>query len=124
MPDARNMRDAWLEYEIGERILDFQKLNLQVLGYREPGDATLSREELLPHLHSLPDMPTVTPYLTSYYERRWGFLLPDDLKRSLPQGRSHAYIDATLQPGHLPHADRVIPAQTEEEVLHSFYVCH
>jgi aminopeptidase-like protein len=124
VPDEWNIEDAWLEHESGRRIIDFKELNLCVLGYSTPVDVWLSREELLPHLYSLSEMPGVTPYVTSYYERRWGFCLPDTIKRSLPEGKYHAYIDSRLGKGSLTYADLVVPGDQNKEIVVSTYVCH
>ena len=35
-------------------------------------------EALRPHLHTLPDRPTLVPYRTSYWNRTWGFCVAHD----------------------------------------------
>ena len=37
--------------------------------------SVLELEELLPHLHSVPERPDWIPYRTSYYQERWGFCI-------------------------------------------------
>lgn len=124
VPDEWNLREAWVEDPEGRRIIDTTWTNLHIVGYSEPFDGVLSREELLERLHTLPDQPEAIPYVTSYYRRTWGFCIAHrDLER-LGEGPFRVHIDTTLEPGHLTYADLVIPGETTDEVLLSTYVCH
>lgn len=124
VPDEWNVRDAWVKDPKGRVIIDFKKSNLHLLGYSAPFRGKLPLAELKKHLYTLPKYPAVTPYVTSYYERRWGFCLPHRELKKLKNGTYEAFIDADLAPGSMTYADLVIPGRSDEEILISTYVCH
>jgi aminopeptidase-like protein len=124
VPDEWNVRDAFLIGPDGQKVIDFRRNNLHVVGYSEPVEATLTLEELQPHLHSLPDLPEAVPYITSYYRRNWGFCLAHRDRLKLKRGRYRVKIDSALGPGSLTYGDLVLEGRERKEVFFSTYVCH
>lgn len=124
IPNEWNVKEAFIETLEGDRILDFAKTNLHLVGYSEPIDQIINRDDLEAHLHSRPDLPEAIPYITSYYKRNWGFCLSHNQRLMLKDSQYRVKIDSTLQPGSLSYADIVIPGETTEEILVSTYVCH
>ena len=124
VPSEWNVRDAWVKGPSGERVVDFRRSNLHVVGYSVPVRTRLSLAELRPHLHSLPEHPDWIPYRTSYYEPGWGFCLSHRQLLGLRENEYEVCIDASLEPGHLTYAEHVLPGSTTEEVLISCHVCH
>jgi len=124
IPKEWNIQDAYVKNKQGKRIIDFKKNNLHVMSYSIPVRQIMSRDELLKHIHTLPDQPNAIPYLTSYYQERWGFCLEHERLAELADDEYEVMIDSTLEEGHLTIGEGFIPGQREQEVLFSTYVCH
>jgi aminopeptidase-like protein len=124
VPNEWNIFDAYVEDGAGHRWIDFKKNNLHVVGYSEPVDEWMSLEQLGSHLHTIPSQPTAIPYVTSYYNKIWGFCLSEDEKATIPNGKYHIVIDSELKSGVLNYADIVIPGRLDKEILISTYICH
>jgi aminopeptidase-like protein len=124
VPREWNIRGAYIADAAGAHIVDFRDSNLHVVSYSVPVRARLTLEELRPHLFSLPEQPTLIPYRTSYYDDAWGFCLPNEQLRSLPDGVYEVCIDSTLEPGHLTYGEYYLPGDREAEVLLSCHICH
>jgi len=124
IPQEWNIRDAYIKNSRGTRVVDFKQSNLHVLNYSVPVRATMSREELRPHLVSIPQHPTWIPYQTSYYARKWGFCVTDEQLRGLEEDQYEVCIDSTLSDGHLTYVECYVAGATTDEILVSCHVCH
>ncbi|MBQ6128383.1 MAG: DUF4910 domain-containing protein [Lachnospiraceae bacterium] len=124
VPNEWNIREAYIENERGERIIDMKVNNLHVMGYSVPVDEWMDLESLKEHIYTLKDQPDLIPYCTSYYKERWGFCMSQNMLDLLPEGKYHAYIDSTLEPGSLTYGELLIPGESSEEIFFSSYICH
>lgn len=124
VPDEWNLRRATLTDPDGCVVADTDINNLHVVGYSEPVHRLVSLEELQNHLHSIPEQPDAIPYVTSYYERRWGFCLAHRDRESLKPGTYEVKIDTRLTAGSLSYGEIIIPGDHPDEVFISTYVCH
>jgi len=125
VPPEWRIHEAKLTGPNGRVYADLNETSLAVVNYSEPVDQRLTLDELDSHLYTLVDYPEATPYVTSYYERNWGFCLPHNVYESLPEGKYHAYIDSGLDDGgRLNYGHTVLEGESDREVLLSTYLCH
>jgi aminopeptidase-like protein len=128
VPQEWTLRGAYIEDASGNRVIDAQSLNLHVVNYSDPIDATLPWSELKHHLHTLPEQLDLVPYRTSYYHRTWGFCLShhqyEQLAANGENALYHVRIDATLADGELNYGEFYLPGETTNEILFSCHICH
>jgi aminopeptidase-like protein len=124
VPKVWNIRDAYIKAPDGNRTVDFRKCNLHVLNYSIPVHATMSLNELRPHLLTIPEKPDWIPYRTSYYKEDWGFCLAHNQMLALPDRKYEICVDSTLEDGHLSYGEYYLPGKYSDEVLISCHVCH
>jgi aminopeptidase-like protein len=75
IPEEWNVTDAYVVDKYNNRIIDFKKNNLHLVGYSIPIKKNISKNELFKNLYFLKNQPKAIPYITSYYKRRWGFCI-------------------------------------------------
>jgi aminopeptidase-like protein len=124
VPKEWNIKDAYIMDEEGNKVVDFKKNNLHIVGYSTPVDKILKLEDLQSHLYSIEEQPEAIPYITSYYKERWGFCISNNQRRKLKDGSYRVYIDSSHRDGYLNYAELIIPGRTNKEIFLSTYICH
>lgn len=124
IPKEWNIKDAYVMDERGRKVIDFKTNNLHILGYSTPVHKTVDLIELQEHLYSLPEQPEAIPYVTSYYQERWGFCIAHKERENLKEGRYTVFVDSELKNGSLTYGEFIIPGTSEMEVFLSTYICH
>jgi aminopeptidase-like protein len=124
VPKEWNIKNAYVSNSKGEKIIDFKKSNLHILGYCVPIQKKVSLAELKEHLFTLPDQPDWIPYRTSYYKEDWGFCLSHRQFLDLKDEEYEVCIDSSVEDGHLTYGEYYIKGETADEMLISCHVCH
>lgn len=124
VPQEWFISDAFIVTPDGTRICDFQVNNLHILGYSCAVDEVLPLHELQKHLHSLPDQPDAIPYVTSYYQKNWGFCISENERKQLVDGNYRVKIDSKHFNGHLNYGELEIKGRSSSEIFISCYICH
>ena len=124
IPKEWKVKDAYIIAPSGEKICSFKENNLHLVGYSTKFHGILNLSQLQNNLYSLPDQPSAIPYITSYYEERWGFCLSQQMRDSLEDGDYEVFIDSELFDGSLTYGELLIKGKTDEEIFISTYICH
>lgn len=124
VPLEWNVKDAYIVTPSGKKICDFKENNLHLLGYSIPTKSLLALADLQKNLYSLADQPDAIPYVTSYYEKKWGFCISKNERERLEEGMYEVFIDSSLENGTLNYGELYIPGNSKQEVLISTYLCH
>ena len=124
VPKEWNIRDAYVANARGERVIDFQRNCLHVVGYSAPVSGRFHLNELKKHLFTIPEHPDWIPFRYSYYDRNWGFCLAHkDLER-LEDGEYEVLIDSSLEDGLLTYGEYYLPGSSTDELLISTHIDH
>ena len=93
VPKEWNVKDAYILDSNNNKIVDFKTNNLHLWGYSEPVNKTLNLEELQKHLYSIEDSPDSIPYVTTYYNKNWGFSMSHNQRKNLKSGKYKVVIN-------------------------------
>jgi aminopeptidase-like protein len=124
IPLEWNVRDAYIIDPNGKKICSFKKNNLHLVGYSYPQKKNINLNELQKHLHSIPDKPSAIPYVTTYYEKNWGFCISHKQRKKLIRGNYKVFINTELKKGALNYGEIFIKGKSNKEVFFSTYICH
>jgi Uncharacterized protein conserved in bacteria with an aminopeptidase-like domain len=124
VPKEWNIRDAYAKNARGERVIDFRKSNLHVMGYSVPVKTRMPLRELKEHLFSLPEHPDWIPFRNSFYKENWGFCLSHRQLQALEEGEYEICIDSTLREGSLTYGEYYVQGQSSDEIILSCHICH
>ncbi len=124
VPEKWSVGEAYIEDTAGNRLLDVKEHPLHVLSYSLPIDDTVSREELMKHLHTRTDRPGAIPFEFKYYERDWGFCIQHDRLRRFTADNYRVFINSKFEPGTLKVGDCTIPGESDETIVLVAHLCH
>lgn len=124
VPQEWSVKEAYIITPQGEKICDFNENNLHLVGYSKNVTLDCSLEQLEGHLFSIPEQPDAIPYITSYYEHRWGFCIKHRDRQKLKKGTYRVIVNSNHFDGHLTYGELLIPGKTEKEIFLSTYICH
>ena len=124
VPQEWKVEEAWIRDSQGREIVNFRDHNLHLVGYSRPVRKQMPLRDLLPHLHSNPQMPDAIPYRTGYHDENWGFCLPQRTIDQLEDGEYEVCVDTELFDGELNYGELFIPGTSDEEILISCHCCH
>ena len=130
IPPEWSVKDAYILDKYNNKIVDFKKNNLHLVGYSMPIRKYLDKNELYQNLYFLKKQPEAIPYVTSYYKKHWGFCLNYNQKKKLDKDYSKKDIFKVVinsnfnKKGFLNYGELVLKGISSKEILISTYICH
>lgn len=125
VPDEWIIKDAYVINPEGKKILSLKDNNLHLLNYSKPFKGFLKLEDLKKKLYSNPLKPNVIPYVTSYYEKKWGFCIKHKDLKKLKKGKYYVYINSKFKKnGSLTLSDKIYKGKSKKEIIFQSYTCH
>mgnify|MGYP001380877371 CR=1 FL=1 len=124
VPDEWNFNRAYIKDSKGNFILDTKKSNLHVVNFSQPIKKKINLNNLKKNIFSIRKIPDAIPYVTSYYEKSWGFCMEHSKKIRLKKDIYEINIDTKIKKGHLNYGEIYIKGKSRKEVLISTYICH
>ena len=130
IPEEWNVTDAYVVDKYNNRIIDFKKNNLHLVGYSIPIKKNITKKKLFRNLYFLKNQPKAIPYVTSYYKRRWGFCISYNEYKILDKQYSlndkfKVVINSNLdKKGNLNYGELILKGNSKKEILISTYICH
>lgn len=124
VPKAWRIRDAVIFDAKGQRIIDIKTNNLHLVSHSCAVDLCLSNAELKKKLHTLPEQKNAIPYVTSYYNKDWGFCVTQDQFNSLNDEVYRVKIDSDLYDGNLIVGENIMGSRNDPFMAFSSYLCH
>ena len=130
IPKEWNVNDAYILDKKNNKIIDFKKNNLHLMGYSRSITKVLKKTDLLKKIYSIKKKPNAIPYRTSYYNLDWGFCCTNKvlnkIKNNYDQNdKFKVYIDSKFNKnGKMHFGEYLIKGKSKKEILISTYICH
>ena len=130
VPPEWNVSDAYVLDKYNNKIIDFKKNNLHLVGYSVPVKKYLFKKELFKNLNFLKNQPKAIPYITSYYKKKFGFCVSYDQYKNFDKQYSSddkfkVVINSILKKnGDLNYGELILKGKSKKEILISTYICH
>ena len=123
IPNEWNISDAYIKKN-NKKIIDFKKNNLHVINYSYPINREITLNKLQQHLYSIKKYPKLIPYVTSYYQKNWGFCLEHEKRKKMKKGNYKVVIKSKFKKGYVRNGLAKIKGNGNKIVLLSSYLCH
>jgi len=130
VPPEWNVSEAFVIDKYNNKIIDFKKNNLHLVGYSTYIKKYILKKDLFKNLYFIKNQPKAIPYITSYYKKRWGFCVSFNQYKNLDKQYSSndkfkVIIDASLnKKGNLNYGEIILKGKSKKEILISTYICH
>ena len=94
IPKEWIVKDAYIKDKKGKKIIDYKKNLLSIVYYSIPVNKWISKKELKKNIYFDAKLKNATPYVTSYYKKRWGFCMSKNNYEKLISDKYKIFINS------------------------------
>jgi len=127
VPQKWSVNEAYVEAD-GERLIDYSDHPLHLISYSDPFEGTVSRSELLNHVHTHDALDDAIPwhFRQNYrpWDSGWGFCASQQLVDSLDDGEYYVQIDTEFEPGEMLVAEHHLQGDRDDTVVFLAHLDH
>jgi aminopeptidase-like protein len=87
------------------------------MSYSLPVDKTVTKAELMNHLHTRPDRPNAIPFEFKYYEKDWGFCIQHNKLKNFTDTMYKVLIKSTFSHGSMKIGEYTNPGKSNDVVV-------
>ena len=124
VPNEWNVKNAYIKDLKGNKFAEFNKNNLHLVGYSIPIKKRLTKKELFKKIYVENKNSDAIPYITSYYDKDWGFCMSKKQRQKLRGSHFDVVIDSKIEKGKLSLMELVLRGKSKKEIFFSTYLCH
>jgi aminopeptidase-like protein len=123
IPQRWEVRSASISVN-GEVLVDVKDHPLHLVNYSRPFSGKVSHEELMKHVHSVPDQPDSIPYVFKFYQDQWGFCVPHNRRHIFKSDFYDVDIDVSFEQGDMNVFVDYLQGDNKETFIICSNVCH
>ncbi len=125
IPLEWEIKDSYIEHlKTKKKFAKFSDSNLHIVNYSQSKNSILDLNILKKNIFTNIKRPNDIPYITSYYDKNWGFCMSEKQKKNLPKGKYKAFINSKFKKGKLNLGEIFIKGKSSKEIFFSTYICH
>lgn len=124
VPLEWTVKNAFLK--VNNKILcDYKKNSLSIVNYSTSVKKKTLFKNVKDKIFTLKEAPKLTPYVTSYYKKDWGFCLPYKVYSKIsPNSKVEAFINSKFKKGSLDIGVKILKGSSKKIIIISSYLCH
>lgn len=106
-------------------VCDYKKSSISIVNYSTSIKKKTLFKKIKEKIYTLKEFPELTPYVTSYYKKDWGFCLPYNVYSKInSNSKVEALIDSKFKKGSLDIGVKILKGSSKKIIIISSYLCH
>jgi len=127
IPQKWSVNEAYIAVD-GERIIDYEDHPLHLISYSESFEGTVSKSELLDHVHTHSEIEDAIPwhFKQNYrpWDSEWGFCARQQTVERLENDTYEVHIDTEFEDGEMLVGEHHIEGKRDETILLAAHLDH